>query len=83
MQLEAIDGHLVGGNADRARAVVQQAMQRSRATLPRQAGDRALRASVLEHSDLAQALRREAEGLAVSAASHAGARSTPPRRPSP
>jgi NarL family two-component system sensor histidine kinase YdfH len=64
MQLEAIDSHLEGGNAERARAVLGQAMQRSRTTLHEaRRAIQALHASVLDHGDLAQALRREAEGF--------------------
>jgi NarL family two-component system sensor histidine kinase YdfH len=67
MQLEAIDSHLDAGNAERARAVLKQAMQRSRTTLHEaRRAIQALRASVLDHGDLAHALRREAEGFAAS-----------------
>jgi len=67
MQLEAIDGHLVGGSTERARAVVQQAMQRSRATLHEaRRAIQALRASVLDHEDLIQAIRREADSFEAS-----------------
>jgi NarL family two-component system sensor histidine kinase YdfH len=67
MQLEAIDGHLEGGSTGRAREVLRQAMQRSRATLHEaRRAIKALRASALDHEDLVQAMRREAENFEAS-----------------
>lgn len=67
MQLEAIDSHLEGGGTERARALLQQAMQRSRTTLHEaRRVIQALRASSLESGDLIQALRQEAEGFEAS-----------------
>jgi NarL family two-component system sensor histidine kinase YdfH len=68
MQLEAIDSHLETGGTERARAVLQQAMQRSRTTLHEaRRAIQALHASALERGDLAEALRREAESFAATA----------------
>jgi len=67
MQLEAIDGHLADGGTDRARAVVQQAMQRSRSTLQEaRRAIQALRASALDQGDLVEAIRREAQAFAAA-----------------
>jgi NarL family two-component system sensor histidine kinase YdfH len=67
MQLEAIDSHLAGGGTERARALVQQALQRSRTTLHEaRRVIQALRASSLDGGDLIKALRQEAGGFEAS-----------------
>ena len=67
MQLEAIDSHLETGSNERARAVLRQAMQRSRTTLHEaRRAIQALYASALEYGDLAGAIRREAEAFEAS-----------------
>jgi NarL family two-component system sensor histidine kinase YdfH len=67
MQLEAIDSHLQGGSTERARALLQQAMQRSRTTLHEaRRAIQALHASVLDGGDLSRALRSEAESFEAS-----------------
>jgi len=73
MQLDAADGHLEGGNSERARAVVQQASERARATL-REARHaiQALRSSALEQRPLSEqplvdAIGREVENFAATA----------------
>lgn len=68
MQLEAADHHLEAGATDRAREVVQQAMRRARtAHHEARRAIQALRASVLEHGSLVEALHRETERLEADA----------------
>ncbi len=62
MQLEAADCHLEGADTVQARAVLQQAMQRTRATLHEaRRAIQALRASVLDRQDLTEAVGREVD----------------------
>jgi len=62
MQLEAADCHLEDGDTEHARAVLHQAMERTRATLHEaRRAIQALRASVLDRQDLTQAVRREVD----------------------
>ena len=62
MQLEAADCHLEGGDTEQARAVLQQATQRTRTTLHEaRRAIQALRASVLDRQDLAEAVCREVD----------------------
>lgn len=62
LQLEAIDSHLSRGNATKAQAITQQAMERARSTLAdaRRAIDD-LRSGDLAELDLETAVRQEAE----------------------
>lgn len=65
MQLEAADCHLEGADTVQARAVLQQAMQRTRATLHEaRRAIQALRASVLDRQDLTDAVGREVDQFA-------------------
>ena len=62
LQLEAADAHLAGQRSERARAIVQQAMQQARATLAdarRAIGD--LRQPAAEPRDPAEVVRREVD----------------------
>jgi two-component system, NarL family, sensor histidine kinase YdfH len=67
MQLEAADGHLDGGNSERAQAVVQQATERAKMTL-REARRviQALRSTALEERALADAIGREVESFSAT-----------------
>lgn len=62
MQLEAAECHLEDGDTEQTRAVLRQAMERTRATLHEaRRAIQALRASVLERRDLPEAIRREVD----------------------
>ena len=65
LQLEAVDAHLAGQRGERARAILEQSMQTARQTLAeaRQAIDDLRRPPA---SDLAEALRREAQHFSDS-----------------
>lgn len=64
MQLEAVDHHLETGVTERAREVLRQAMHRARTThFEARRAIQALRASVLEHSGLVEALDHETQQL--------------------
>jgi NarL family two-component system sensor histidine kinase YdfH len=65
MQLEATDCHLESGDPNQAREVLQQAMQRTRMTLHEaRRAIQALRASVLDRQDIAEAVGREIDQFA-------------------
>jgi NarL family two-component system sensor histidine kinase YdfH len=67
LQLEAADSHLESGNPARAQAVVQQAMQRARATLHEaRRAIQALRPAALERGNLIDALGREIDQFSAN-----------------
>jgi len=65
LQLEAADAHLAGGHPDRGRAILQQSMEKARATLAeaRQAIDDLRRPA---SPDLVEAIRQEAAHFSTS-----------------
>ena len=67
LQLEAVDSHLSRGHADKAQAIVQQAMERARTTLAdaRRAIDD-LRASDRPSLDLTSAIQTEADRFSAA-----------------
>jgi NarL family two-component system sensor histidine kinase YdfH len=72
LQLEAVDSHLDQGNQARARAVVQQAMQRARTTLHEaRRAIQALRPAALEQGNLVDALGHEVDQFAATTGIHA------------
>jgi len=67
LQLEAADSYLESGDLARAQAVVQQAMQRARATLHEaRRAIRALRPTALEQGNLTDALGQEIDQFAAT-----------------
>jgi NarL family two-component system sensor histidine kinase YdfH len=66
MQLEAADCHLEVGDTEQARAVMRQAMERTRATLHEaRRAIQALRSSALDRQNLPEAVGREIEQFAA------------------
>lgn len=67
LQLEAVDSHLDAGRAERAQAVLRQAMQRARLTLhDARRAIQALRPVALEHGNLVAALGQEVDQFAAT-----------------
>ena len=72
MQLEAADGYLETDNTERARVVVQQAMQRARTTLHEaRRAIQALRPAALEQGNLVDALGHEVDRFTATTGTRA------------